>query len=543
MRREHYSVVIAMALLMGVFLGAANLIMGDLNQDEGWYLYAAQRLAEGWVLYKDFAFTQGPALPKIYALFAPAIDAGGIGAGRAITWTFGFLSAGLAALVARWLGGRASAAMCLTLLLVNVYHSYYTTVVKTYALSSLFIMLALVCLAYFVRKRPAPLWLALAGVALAAAAGTRLSLGILLAVTGCWMLIDRKSWGRSGWFYFGLGGAVGLVVIFLPAYLAAPEGFRFGVIEFHTMREPGSLFAGLVYKVGFVSRVIMAYAVAVVLMILMLAAKWIRPFASADSGYHQTGAFRLVRLMLGWVVAVTLVHLAAPFPYDDYQVPVFPVLAVALAVSWAYALRAWSGSGYRWEADVEPADPPLTRWVVWSLLVVSAAAAFSSPVNQDWMIAGRDRIWWKVKEKPALLQLREIAKEIRGMAPHGILLTQDTYLAVEAGLYVPLGWEMGPFSYYPDMDNRTAARLRLLNKDRAIGTIMTTHAEVAAFSGYGLAIASPDVQPLDEVTRADLLAALSTRFDLYKEVPSFGQAATTLKIYHLRDPHCDEHHH
>jgi 4-amino-4-deoxy-L-arabinose transferase-like glycosyltransferase len=535
--------VVILTILAGVILGAANLVMGDLNQDEGWYLYAAQRVAEGWVLYKDFAFTQGPVLPKVYALFIGLIDAGGVGAGRAITWVFGFISAILAASVARWLGGKSAGAIALILILVNVYHSYFTTVVKTYALSAFFIMLGLAALAKFINQRRA-LWLVLAGLALAAAAGTRLSLGILLAVSGLWLLFGCKQWGRLSWLYFGAGGAFGLALIFLPAYLAAPDGFLFGVIEFHTLRDSGSFLSGLIYKAGFISRLILAYTVAVGLIAFMAVAKFVRPFACAtDTGYHQTDAIRLVRLMWMWMVAVTLVHIAAPFPYDDYQVPIFPVLATALAVSWSYALRAWSGSGYRWAEGVEPTDPPVTRWFVWSLLVVSAAAAISSPVNQDWMIAGRDRIWWKVKEKPALLQLREVAAELRGMAPHGILITQDTYLAVEAGLHVPLGWEMGPFSYYPDLDDESARRLGLLNKNRVLHDLMTSHAEVAAFSGYGLSIASPDVSPLDDETRANFFGVLESRYELFKEVPRFGQASTTLKLYHMREPHDPGHHH
>jgi len=35
------------AVLAAVILSAANLYLGDLNQDEGWYLYAAQLVASG----------------------------------------------------------------------------------------------------------------------------------------------------------------------------------------------------------------------------------------------------------------------------------------------------------------------------------------------------------------------------------------------------------------------------------------------------------------------------------------------------------------
>lgn len=46
------------ALLAALGLFSANLIFGNLNQDEGWYLYAARLISAGKMPYRDFAFTQ-----------------------------------------------------------------------------------------------------------------------------------------------------------------------------------------------------------------------------------------------------------------------------------------------------------------------------------------------------------------------------------------------------------------------------------------------------------------------------------------------------
>ena len=281
---------------------------------------------------------------------------------------------------------------------------------------------------------------------------------------------------------------------------------------------------------------VQAYFIPVALLVLMIAAKLWRPFKGTDTGYHQSDTFAFVRQLWIAVIAITLVHLTAPFPYDDYQVPVFPVLAVTLAVSWAFALRAWSGLGFRMVADEKPGDPPYAVWFVWSVLVLSVAGAFSSPVNQDWMIAGRDRIWWKVKPVPSLIHLQQTAREIKSKDQSGELLTQDTYLAVEAGLKVPRGWEMGPFSYYPDMSDERAATLHLMNRKSLLATIAQSPATFAAVSGYGLAMESPQVKPLDELHRLELFEALHDRFELIQTIPMFGQAATPLNIYRTRRP-------
>ena len=531
--QPRYSGALAAAVVIALLLGLANLLLGDLNQDEGWYLYAAREVSEGRLPYRDYAFTQGPMMPLVYSVFAPVIRDHGVAGGRVVTWLLGIIALVLATATARRLGGRAAAVMAYSLIALNVYQSYFTSVVKTYSLCALFLCAALYALTRWIDSRRA-LWLAGAGVALALAAGTRISSGIMLPLVGLWLLFQTKRYGTWSWLWFGLGGGITLLVIFLPFYLIAPEGFTFGLIEYHTKRDGGSLFSSLVLKAGFVSRLVQAYFVAAALLVFMIAAKVWRPFKGIDSGYHQTDAFHLVRLMWLGVIAMTLVHIIAPFPYDDYQVPVYPVLAVALAVSWSYALRAWSSLGFRWSAHNEPSDPSFTRWFVWSLVVVCAAASFASPINQEWMIAGRDRIWWNMKSKPSLLLLREVGREIKAMDQSGELLTHDTYLAVESGLKVPRGWEMGPFSYYPELPDDQAAALHLTNRRSMLETLATSTATVAAISGYGLSVASPQVKPLDPDAARELLTALESRYDETRVVPTFGQAATTLRLYRLR---------
>ena len=91
-RWGHLALFIAVGL---AWLGLSffNLWMGELNQDEGWYLYAAKQLAAGRLPYRDFAFTQAPLVPLAYAACLNWIDAHGILGGRILTWLFGTLGA------------------------------------------------------------------------------------------------------------------------------------------------------------------------------------------------------------------------------------------------------------------------------------------------------------------------------------------------------------------------------------------------------------------------------------------------------------------
>ena len=78
MNRAWTTLIWSLALAAALVLGAANLILGELNQDEGWYLYAARLVSEGQILYRDFAFTQAPLLPLAYSLVQPLMEWGGL---------------------------------------------------------------------------------------------------------------------------------------------------------------------------------------------------------------------------------------------------------------------------------------------------------------------------------------------------------------------------------------------------------------------------------------------------------------------------------
>ena len=544
--RWGHLVLLLAAVASWLALSCMNLWMGELNQDEGWYLYAARQMAEGRMPYRDFAFTQAPMVPLAYSLANTWIERFGLAGGRGATWLFGAM--GL--LSSTWLAMRAgprqaqrfTAGLCFILVSMNVYQSYFTTVVKTYALSSLFLGSGLAMLS-FVGPRRGFRAATGAGFLLACAAATRISLAPALALGGLYLLLCRKRLRAWAWLDYGLGGLLGLAVPLLMAVVGW-DGFRFGVLEYHSLRESGPLLAQIAYKAGCLSRLAQAYfpAAAIGLGLLVLAfrhllrrdrAAGIDPDGGAPGPDDIAPCFNSFL----WVVVAVLglVHLAAPFPYDDYQVPVYPIYGAALAAA-----------GSRWWLREEkrrfggPANLRSARRL--ALLVMTWLAcglyAFSSPVAQSWFVAGRDRIWWRLRSQSPVAQLRDWgrwARELTDAAGGTHLLTQDVYLAVEAGLPVPPGLEMGPFSYYPDWDEARAKKLHVMNRDMMLDLLSTqTNAPIAALSGYSLAIRSPEVEEISREDRMAFDAILEERYEHAESVPGFGQAGTTLEFWRLK---------
>lgn len=501
-------------------LGATNLHFGDLNQDEGWYLYAARQVHEGGLPYRDFAFTQGPMLPLVYSLAHPLVERWGVAGGRLFTLLLGFAGSILAVALASRVApsGRKCVAALLAFILIagSVYQSYFTTVVKTYSLCSLFLVSGLLALSFSSVRAG---WLACfaAGILLALSAGTRLSAGVALPVAGLYLLFMRRRFGDSRWLSFAAGGALGLCAVALPFLKLAPDGFWFGMFQYHSYRSAGGILPALIYKAGFISRFVQAYFLPVCLAAAIVLFRWLKP---APAETQPTERFNVLLWVTG--VAVTLVHFSAPFPYEDYQVMAYPVFAAALAGS--LILNFGTRISDRW-----------ATWLLLFVFVASVASAFSSPINQNWMISGRDRIWWKVKDQTQLQKLREVSNWIsEQLGVNDLLLTQDTYLAVEANLLVPKGMEMGPFSYFPEMDRERAEKLHVLNREMMLELLGKTDASMAAFSGYGLAIQSPEVSELSKSDRRRLWDEVEKRYEEIYEVPDFGQAFTTLQIFRLK---------
>lgn len=527
-------------------LSGMNLWMGELNQDEGWYLYAAGQIRDGRLPYRDFAFTQAPLMPVVYSVGYHWIDRFGVAGGRALTWFFGALSL----LVAVWLAMRTgprraqrlTGGICFILAAINLYQSYFTTVVKTYALSGMFLAAGLALLS-FVGRHHAFRAAAASGFLLACAAATRISLGAVLALGGIYLLLCRKRLKAWAWLDFALGGGVGLALLLLPFMALGQDGFRFGILEYHTLREAGPWAIQLAYKAGCLARLVQAYFPAAVIGLFLLLATLRamtceRPSTSSpDAPPSEAPPDDIAPCFTSflWVVVIVLalVHLAAPFPYDDYQVPVYLIFCVALAATGA---RWWVRMEGRWlEGCADRVRSARRLGILTGLWLVCSLYAFSSPLAQGWFVAGRDRIWWHLRDQSPVAQLQDMGRWVRELtlAEQGThLLTQDTYLAVEARLPVPHGLEMGPFSYYPDWSRERAEQIGVLNREMLRDLLITaTNAPIAAFSGYSLSIRSPEVAHVDREDRLAFDAILEEEFDRVESVPGFGQASTVLDIW------------
>lgn len=490
------SCIVVFVLLLALAIGIANLVFGDLNQDEGWYLYAAQNVARGQLPYRDFFFTQGPVMPVVYAALAPLWSVAGVLGGRGLTLILGLIGAALAGFLAaqRFPKGSRMPPWIITFALTacSVYHSYFTVIPKTYALTSLFLVGACMLLS----KLQSRVAVFIAGLLFACATATRISMAAGAVAAAIWLILQhrRAPWQ---WLTFATGGIVGLMACFGFFWLTAWDQWLFAN-QFHAAREGG----GLMLVAGSAARLLRGYfplgAVGTLAVFLTL-------FGKKETPPH-------VGLWVAVAASIAALQWLSPFPYDDYQVPVMPLFAAAAAVVLCTHLREL------------PLPAPLA---VCFITVMVTLNAISSPNVQSWFFIRQDRFWPVMKSTPDVVRLTRVAKTAKRGS---LLLTQDTYLAVAGGCLVPRGFEMGPFGYFPALSDEEATRQHVLNTAMLERVLDTTEAKVAMFSGYAFSIAAPSMTRLPDDTRGRFLERVAARFTWTNTEPDFGQGHTFLVV-------------
>lgn len=525
----------SIAVVIIILLYAVNVVLGPLNQDEGWYLLAGINTAQGMEPYKDFAYTQAPVLPYFYGVFSGLWAQAGVLGGRvftAVLGVFGLFFVSVAAYCLAPKGRKGVAAIvAMSLLGLCPVYSYFTAIPKTYALAGLFVGAGVFSLVS--RKR---LSFEFAAAFFALATGVRLSLGIILATVGFGLLVfcKRKEL-RFAWLRFGVAGAAMLALIFVPAILRSYDNFMF-CQTYHVGRETPAFFYRLVLMGGFMSRILQAYFPMFALLIACALVVWF----TAKRQHKVNEKCGLLKHVAEWVkttaiehlfvviialafVATMLIHGTAPFPYDDYQTPGMPLLAVLASVLFAMAIRnvAWY------------------RSITVAVFICIGLFALGSPMCMNWVLERQDRFWFIMQDEPQVLNLKRIGAELRERLPENALLfTQDAYLAVEAQRKVAPGLELGPFSmfdYNSWMTDDVARDRKVHTFTTLLELLESGKCPVAAISGYSFAITCPSTEatPLELVHQ--FYDVLERKYELVKEEPSFGQCFTTLKIYELKN--------
>jgi hypothetical protein len=499
--------------LVGQLLVALHFVRaGNLNQDEGWYLYAAGLVYEGLLPYRDFAFFQAPLLPYVYGLpqtlFGPGLEFG-----RLTSLVLSAVTMALGARLARERGGRLAALVFLGLCILTPQVVWALTTTRTEPLSALLWMLCA-----FLVLRPSRNALASGGALAAAVLGASTRASALPAAVGVlfFVLLRHRDSPRDLATALIPGLLAALPLAFL--LLATPfDSLLFNLVgaqaERHSQLEPAEAWTLLQILAARLRDLHLLHSFYGIVPAISLAAgvaagflRWPRR-EPRDAWSRPT----LGVAVLG--AAVYLPNLVPRVVFPVYFAAVFPLFALVAAWTLGNASRATSGPARR------------AVWAVTGVLLLIQLGNF----------AGRHHA--HTSSPPDLAELQETATDLAGMSPDGTLVTLDTYLAVESGLRLAPGFEMGMFAYFPFRSDEEGRRLGVVTPGLLDGSLRSPAVDLVALSDRALGVLverkHSGYRPFRKLGEEELRFALPglEGHRLAWVVPEFGQFRDPLYVF------------
>ncbi len=475
----------------------AYLFLGQVNGDEGWYLYTSRLILQGALPYQDIAYTQMPLVAYIYGVAQIVQPSMYLGRITSIIVSFGTLL--LAVATARRCAGARAGALTAFFFAAFAFGIYFNSIVKTYALVSFFFAATLFVLSLDLpetRKYPLAILFALASVMV------RVTAVVFAAPLLLYVLIAARRWTTRALVVLECVAATALAGFFLlPDWQAA----RWGLFDSHLRHWAG---AGISTQINFIlsqrlTDIVQNFGLVLTLFIAAIY------FAARARGFA-----RVLRDDLPiWIVVLGLgLFAAAHLPNGlwsvEYLVPAMtaflPIAAIVLA-------------------RVYDAPEAQTRVLLQGILLgVLVLLPFSESI-QHVDITGR---------RLPLAEVDEVAAYIaRHSQPTDKVIALEALSAVVNARRSTLsGLTLAQFSAQL-MDAPTAQRLRVVNAAMLADAVRQKQARVIVLTerDFGL-LDSQDLASTNALRRA-----LNQQYDLTMTMQLFGQYARPVYIYLLRE--------
>ncbi len=425
--RHIWNIIIASGITLFVIHSVLFVIFGRVNADEGWYLYAGRLVYAGQRPYQDFAFTQTPLLPCLYGLFQKLFFQS-IYLGRITTVIFSVTAFLLSIRVAGKHGGSAASGITAMLGATFTYGLYFQSITKTYALTTLFFLLAFYALSSNSKRE---LKFILASVFALLATLTRLSALFFAMPVLLYAFLVSGIRSRVTILALCLAAFSWVAVLAFPN----PDAAVWGLVTYHTSQWGGASVAERVLRILFfrIPELWAAYP-AYFIVYGVLAGLGFRAMAS--------------RKKRPWVVMVVIAgsclfavpNLTTGGFGTEYFVPLiflsFPIAGIAISKLLDFMGR-------------------IPRMAVTTALISALALG---------MIRGGYPFLAISDGHPPVEKIRDVASIVsENTSPSDTLFVMEAlWVAVESGRQAVPNAAMAQFSYLAT-DPRTADRLHLMN--------------------------------------------------------------------------------
>jgi hypothetical protein len=445
MGKNGFALWLLIPIVLFAAFGAFAIIMTSFDGNEHMYIAASVLVAQGKVLYKDFAFVQTPYLPILYAALYRLFGVSSfyLLTSKLISCLFLAISSIAIFLMARRvLRGTAPSLSVVALFLLNMTIIDPASEVSNYIAPVAFSLVACYLFNASIEKRILPLGVALTGLLLAIAIGTKLTYATIVIPFVATILfhplsaepaVTAKRRITHALFPFMAGAGVGLLPILF--FLSDPESFLFNNLEYHVVNAKWREITGFTGPMSLVSKLVHAGQLFVRSDNLILLAGILLGLG-LSVGSIQTLRQVVRRLPAGAVLAFLLVLIAVPTALTP--TPSWPQY-FAMPVSFLFLILIYSFASKSGEQS------RLHRRVL--IVLVLAAVACNGLVVLRAMrdLTQRDK-WSGLRLHDISMNVRNVLRH-RGLDGRGRIATLAPLLVIESNLPIYAELATGPFVY------------------------------------------------------------------------------------------------
>jgi hypothetical protein len=504
------NIVTVIALAFWLASAIVFVVLGRVNGDEGWYLYASRLVYEGKLPYHDFAFTQTPLLPYVYGL--PQLIARNLYLARACS--VACTAAALVLLVrsTRKLAGPVAGMACAVLLATFPFGTYHLAIVKTYPLLGLGIAGTFAALVLLERPETR-LPVAIASAAIATMTrSSALPLAIAVIIYAAVVAPDARTRRRVA-AVVGAVAVIGGVLVFTDLHAAT-----YGLLKYHQLEWHGAPTAKRVDLV-FLHRLPSTitdfpayFALILVAVLAVVTVPAVRRRVAATPGIWLS--------VIGLVGFAIVQSSAGQFYRIEYFTPITPIVVTVSVIVIAWAIAALR------QRRPSRALPAIA--VIGCVAIVATTLTYPDPLRVLTTWKGTDSV--QSANAVAAYLHAHTRPDDKVLALTGL---DDVYLANRQEVS---NATLGLFAY-EDVSDADARRLHLINQDMLVQMLQTRGPAAVVLTGLDVYLALPLAGSMSQrpADRSRVLNALWANYHLGYQQSVHGRSGTGPTFVYLRN--------
>jgi hypothetical protein len=470
----------------------AFVVLGEVNADEGWYLYASKLVTMGQQPYRDFAYTQTPLLLYLYGVFL-SVFTPSIYLGRALTSLISISTFFLSTKFAEIKSGAMAAGITGLLWATFTHGIYFQSTTRTYAITTLLFLLALIV---FSSKLHLDLKVILACLFVILASLIRLSALFFAIPFFLYVLFSASKGTKLIVAALVMLAAAWMIILILPN----PESAMWSLVGHHTSQwgdTPENVFSlGLVLgRLNFLITEFIQY-------ILLFSAALIISWGEIIEFLRKNVFSRLTVIGLS---LFTLSHFASGGFRSHYFIPVIFVLFsfAGILIAVAFSKKVF-----------------FQRNILQALFVSALLLGLIRGGYAYFDFSGESLPVEEIKIVSAFVEANSSPKD-------KIFALEALWVALEADRQTFQNMTMSQFSYIDD-SKELATRLHLVSDQIISELIIDATPKIVILTELDWEILQNN--PAIE----NMIESLEENYNLGLEVESFGQNRNTIQVYTLK---------